>query len=237
MKRYGYFLIIVIVLVIILSSCSTKPQNLVFNATIDEIYEKSLLVNTNDEVGFDKASVSLMEVKGELPSLAEGDEIMLEILPEIMESYPVQVTAVKVTLLNKSENKSENDDLDKESRDEEEDGKTVEDEVIKVAEYRRISAEEAMDMMTEDSVILDVRTAEEYAEGHIPGAILIPDYELQTRAYDELLDMDQTILVYCRSGNRSMHASMALLDLGYTEVYDFGGIIDWPGEIVREDGN
>ena len=99
--------------------------------------------------------------------------------------------------------------------------------------YVQITAEEAKQIMdTEDNyVILDVRTQEEFDEGHIPGAILIPDYEIEDRAEAELKDKEQTILVYCRSGNRSKVASAALAELGYTNVKEFGGIIDWPYDV------
>ena len=79
-------------------------------------------------------------------------------------------------------------------------------------------------------VILDVRTEEEYNESHIPDAILIPDYEIMTKAEQVLTDKEQLILVYCRSGRRSKNASQALAELGYTNVKEFGGIIDWPYE-------
>ena len=84
-----------------------------------------------------------------------------------------------------------------------------------------------------DYIILDARTQEEFDEGHIDGAILIPEYEVANRAEKELPDKDQLILVYCRSGRRSKIASQALVDLGYTNVKEFGGIIDWPYEIVK----
>ncbi len=98
--------------------------------------------------------------------------------------------------------------------------------------YTQITAEEAKQIMdTEDNyVILDVRTQEEYDEEHIPGAILIPDYEIKERAEAELEDKEQIILVYCRSGNRSKTASAALAEIGYTNIKEFGGIIDWPYE-------
>ena len=98
----------------------------------------------------------------------------------------------------------------------------------------QIDAEQAKTLMdTEtDYIILDVRTEEEYNEGHIPNAILIPNTEIRERAELELTDQDQLILVYCRSGNRSRQAANKLVDLGYTNIYDFGGIIDWPYEIV-----
>jgi rhodanese-related sulfurtransferase len=79
-------------------------------------------------------------------------------------------------------------------------------------------------------IILDVRTEEEYNESHIPDAILIPDYEIMTKAEQVLTDKEQLILVYCRSGRRSKNASQALAELGYTNVKEFGGIIDWPYE-------
>jgi len=102
------------------------------------------------------------------------------------------------------------------------------------AEYQKISAEEASKMMTEEVIILDVRTQGEYDEGHIPGAVLLPDSEVAQRAEEILPNKGQTILVYCRSGRRSALAAEALAKLGYTDVYDFGGIIDWPGEITTE---
>lgn len=95
-----------------------------------------------------------------------------------------------------------------------------------------ITAQEAKTIMDTKTgyVILDVRTQEEYAQQHIPGAILIPDYALRDRAESELPDKDQLILVYCRSGRRSKAASQMLLELGYTHIREFGGIIDWPFE-------
>ena len=95
-----------------------------------------------------------------------------------------------------------------------------------------ITAEEAKKLMDSESgyVILDVRTEQEYAEGHIPGAILIPDYEISEKAESVLTDKDQLILVYCRSGRRSKNAAEALEEMGYTRIREFGGILDWPYE-------
>ena len=101
------------------------------------------------------------------------------------------------------------------------------------AEYRKITPDEAKEKMVEGVVILDVRTQAEFDEGHIPGAILLPDTELSSRADQLLPDKGQTILVYCRSGRRSAASAKALAELGYTSVYDFGGIQDWTGEIVK----
>ena len=101
------------------------------------------------------------------------------------------------------------------------------------AVYMNITAQEAREIMdTEEGyIILDVRTQAEYDEKHIPGAILIPDYEIKERAEEELTDKDQLILVYCRSGRRSKLAAEALVELGYTNIKEFGGIIDWPYEV------
>lgn len=86
----------------------------------------------------------------------------------------------------------------------------------------------------EGCIILDVRTREEYDQGHIPGAILIPNTEIEAKAADLLPDKEQLILVYCRSGRRSKLAAQSLADLGYTNIREFGGILDWPYEVVRE---
>lgn len=101
--------------------------------------------------------------------------------------------------------------------------------------YVKISQEEAKAMMEKDDghVIVDVRRADEYAAGHIPGAILIPNESIGTDKPEELPDLDQLILVYCRSGNRSAQAARKLADLGYKNVYDFGGIMSWTGEIEK----
>lgn len=103
-------------------------------------------------------------------------------------------------------------------------------------DYLNISAQEAKKIMDGETgyVILDVRTEEEFAEGHIPGAILIPDYEIESKAEQILTDKNQLILVYCRSGRRSKIASEALVSLGYTNIREFGGIIDWPYETVSD---
>ncbi|MBQ9978587.1 MAG: rhodanese-like domain-containing protein [Clostridia bacterium] len=101
--------------------------------------------------------------------------------------------------------------------------------------YEQITAEKAKALMDteQDYVIIDARTQSEFDEGHIPGAILIPEYEIAERAERELPNKDQLILVYCRSGRRSKIAAQALVDLGYTNVKEFGGIIDWQYDITK----
>ena len=101
--------------------------------------------------------------------------------------------------------------------------------------YRQISMDEAVKMMKDEKnyIILDVRRPDEYAEGHIPGAINVPNENIGTSGIPELPDKAQLILVYCRSGRRSKEASEKLVKLGYTNVVEFGGILDWKGEIER----
>ena len=109
------------------------------------------------------------------------------------------------------------------------------DENGKSSTYEQITAEQAKTIMDteKDYIIIDARTEEEFAEGHIENAILIPEYEISERAEKELPDKEQLILVYCRSGRRSKIASEELVKLGYTNVKEFGGIIDWPYDIVK----
>ena len=100
--------------------------------------------------------------------------------------------------------------------------------------YKQISQEEAAEMMAKDDghVIVDVRRMDEYIEGHIPGAICIPNENIDQEKPEKLPETDQIILVYCRSGNRSKQAAEKLAAMGYKNVYEFGGIITWTGETV-----
>ena len=103
-----------------------------------------------------------------------------------------------------------------------------------VSEYKKITPEQAKEMIDEeDVIILDVRTPEEYRQGHIDGALLLPDYDLENLAENELPHKDAKILVYCRSGNRSRSSSKDLINMGYTMVYDFAGINEWTYGIVK----
>ena len=101
--------------------------------------------------------------------------------------------------------------------------------------YKQITMSEAVKMMEEEKnyIILDVRRADEYAEGHIPGAINFPNEEIGTAEIAELPNKSQLILVYCRSGRRSKEAAEKLVKLGYTNIVEFGGILDWKGEIEK----
>ena len=102
------------------------------------------------------------------------------------------------------------------------------------AAYHKISPQEAKLIMDggKPYILLDVRTDSEFMEKHIAGAILIPVYEITAHADSKLPDKNALILVYCRSGRRSTNAAKELVRIGYTKVYDFGGIIDWPYETV-----
>ena len=102
--------------------------------------------------------------------------------------------------------------------------------------YRQISMDEAVTMMAQETgyIILDVRRADEFAAGHIPSAINVANESIGTDEIPELPDKDQLILVYCRSGRRSKEAAEKLVKLGYTNVVEFGGILDWKGEIVTD---
>ena len=102
--------------------------------------------------------------------------------------------------------------------------------------YRQISMDEAVTMMAEETgyIILDVRRADEFAAGHIPGAINVANESIGTDEIRELPDKNQLIMVYCRSGRRSKEAAEKLVKLGYTNIVEFGGILDWKGEIVTD---
>ncbi len=125
------------------------------------------------------------------------------------------------------ENDIKNDNITKEN--------ITENSTVNYLGYEQISGEEAKKIMDSETgyIIIDARTQEEFDEGHIENAILIPEYEIGERAEKELPDKNQLILVYCRSGRRSKIASQALADLGYTNVKEFGGIIDWKYEVVK----
>ncbi len=106
---------------------------------------------------------------------------------------------------------------------------------VSTSSYATISPKDARDLMAKDKsvILVDVRTLEEYNEGHIPNSILIPNEVISTEASKKLTDKNQTIIVYCRSGRRSALAANELISQGYTNVLDLGGIQDWPYEIVK----
>lgn len=103
------------------------------------------------------------------------------------------------------------------------------------AAYHKLSAEDAYEMMvSQEVVVMDVRTRAEYDGGHIENAVLVPNESIGSEMPETLPDKEATLLIYCRSGRRSKDAAQKLLALGYQSVYDFGGVIDWPYELVKE---
>ena len=111
---------------------------------------------------------------------------------------------------------------------------TSEDTTDKAA-YHKISVEDAYEMMaSQEVVVVDVRTREEHESGHIENAVLVPNESIGSEMPEALPDKEATLLIYCRSGRRSKEAAQKLLSLGYQNVYDFGGVIDWPYELVKE---
>ena len=110
----------------------------------------------------------------------------------------------------------------------------ISDQQISVAAYRKITAEQAKEIIDGDEpfIVLDVRTDAEFREYRIDGAVLIPHFEIKERAPNELPDKDTLILIYCLRGARSYEAAKELVNMGYTKVYDFGGIADWVYETV-----
>jgi len=207
MKRIGAVLG---ALLLLLSGCIPKDNNITFTAFIESVNENSILViDVSANSGFDKASVDITEAKYDF-DLKAGQKVEVTIKPEIRESYPVQATGVRIRLI------------------------TQEDAGAGAAEYKKITAKEAKMLIDSGNVtVLDVRTQAEFASGHINGAILLPNTEIKKKAPEVLPDKNTTILVYCRSGNRSAQAAKILVEMGYTKVYDFGGIIDWPYEVVK----
>jgi rhodanese-related sulfurtransferase len=193
-------------MLILLVGCSST-KNVTFIATIESVNENSIMVTTNEEgLSSDKASVSFEKNYKPNFELKAGQRVEITILPEVRESYPVQVTAVKIKLLGDE----------------------------KTAEYKKITGEQAAQMMSGDVIVLDVRTQEEFDEGHIRDALLLPYDEVGKKAGEILPEKGKTILVYCRTGRRSEIAAKELISKGYTSVYDFGGIAtDWNGEVVK----
>ena len=106
-------------------------------------------------------------------------------------------------------------------------------------QYVSISAEDGAKMLKEDPdiILIDVRTKQEFDEGHIDGSINIPDFELVSRIGEIVKDKNDTVILYCRSGNRSKQASLKLIEMGYKKIYDMGGLLDWPYETIKPGDN
>ena len=197
-----------------LVGCNNRSMNYIIanepniTGVVKEANEQSILIE--NEKGEYWVSLSV-ENEDSMTHFSIGDEVVVYYDGNIAESYPMQINTVYAITLKEPADRAENN---------------------QEAVYVKITAEEAKQIMDSEEgyVILDVRTQEEYDQGHIPGAILIPDTEVEVTAEDVLTDKDQLLLVYCRSGRRSKLAAEALVELGYTNIKEFGGIIDWPYE-------
>ena len=195
----------IILLGLFLGGCNSEPGNISFSAVIESVSANGIMVSTADDVSFTRAAVFYSQDLQLDFQPAAGQTVILTIRPEVRESYPVQVTAVKIELIK-------NDTVS----------------------YQKITAAEAKGMTDNgQGIILDVRTEEEYNEGHIAGALLLPLAEVEARAAEVLPDKAKAVLVYCRSGRRSALAAQALTQLGYSNVYDLGGINSWPYDVVK----
>ena len=198
-----------------LVGCNSRSMNYIIanepniTGVVKEANENAILIE--NEKGEYWVSLNV-ENKDSTTHFNLGDEVVVYYNGIIAESYPMQINTVYAITLKEPADRAENN---------------------QEAVYVNITAEEAKQIMDSEEgyIILDVRTQEEYDQGHIPGAILIPDNEVKVTAEDVLTDKDQLILVYCRSGRRSKLASEILVELGYTNIKEFGGIIDWPYEI------
>lgn len=101
------------------------------------------------------------------------------------------------------------------------------------SQIKKVNSDEVRELLKEDAILLDVRSESEYNEGHIPNAILLNVSDVENKIKDISADYDQAIIVYCRSGNRSAKAAQTLIDMGYRNVYDLGGISNWDYEIEK----
>ncbi|MCL1859218.1 MAG: rhodanese-like domain-containing protein [Oscillospiraceae bacterium] len=142
--------------------------------------------------------------------------------------FTVFLVLFLITCCNKSESNPDISEIKTETPD------ISDSEKSKKIEYIKITQQEAYNMMTGEVIILDVRTQEEFDDGHILNAVLLPDYEIEEKAESLIPGKNQIILVYCRTGVRSANASKKLIDMGYTKVFDFGGIVDWEYKIVTD---
>ena len=198
-----------------LVGCNNRSMNYIIanepniTGVVKEANKKSILIE--NESGEYWVSLNV-ENEDSMTYFSIGDEVVVYYDGNIAESYPMQINTVYAITLKEPADRAENN---------------------QEAVYVNITAEEAKQIMDSEEgyIILDVRTQEEYDQGHIPNAILIPDTEIKNKAEEVLTDKDQLLLVYCRSGRRSKLASEILVELGYTNIKEFGGIIDWPYEI------
>jgi len=203
-----------------LAGCSNRSMNYIIKnepsitGVVTEVHDQYIQIHIENEgypSGADcDVSLDVENEDGTCSPINVGDEVVVYYDGSIAESDPMQINTVYAITLREPERRE--------------------------GSYIQISMDEAVKMMEQetDYIILDVRTPEEFAQEHIPGAINVPNETIRKKAIPELPREDQLILVYCRSGNRSKQASEKLVSLGYTNVYEFGGINEWTGETVSE---
>ena len=218
MKKYLFILVSIIILG--LTGCNNRSMNYIIenepNVTgvVKEVHDKYIQIyikNDGYPSGADcDVSLDVENKDGSYGQIKVGDTVVVYFDGSIAESDPMQINTVYAI--------------------------TLKEPAVRGGSYTQISMDEAIKMMKEESdyIILDVRTPQEFAEKHIPDAINVPNETIGNDMIPELPREDQLILVYCRSGNRSKQASKKLAEIGYMNVYEFGGINSWPGETVSE---
>ena len=202
MKKILYLLLCLLAL----SACGQpEEKDTTFQGVVEDVTSQSVLVRTEELSDGDLVWVDISQLDVNF-SLQEGQTLDISIEPEIRESYPLQATATRLELAEDSSQKEEK------------------------AAVKTITAEEAKALMDsgQEYYLVDVRTQEEFSQGHIPGAILLSSTELKDKAHEKLPDTDTPVLLYCRSGRRSAESAQLLAEMGYANVYDFGGIQNWP---------
>lgn len=219
MKKY-MTMILAVLMALGTAGCNKKSMNYIIEnelnviGIVTEVHDKYIQIYIENEgypYGADcNVSLDVENEDGIYSPIKVGDEVVVYFDGSIAESDPMQINTVYAI--------------------------TLQTPAVREGTYTQISMDEAVAMMEKetDYIILDVRTVEEFADKHIPNAINIPNESIGDEEIAELPDRDQLILVYCRSGNRSKQASEKLAALGYTNVYEFGGINDWTGETVSE---
>ena len=227
-RQFKIFLFLAVAL-ITLTACSRDLNDIIENepcvqGVVESVQDESITIRVNEDdpaaASSDLISVSLdVESKDSITIFYEGDQVAVYYDGAIAESYPAQIHTVYAIVLTQGG----------QAREEVENSLSANDDG-----YYQISPEDAKAMMeeNEDAIILDVREQDEYDESHIPGAVLLPVGTIDADTAEAVIaSKDTTVLVYCRSGNRSKTASAALAELGYTQIYEFGGIQDWPYEV------
>lgn len=232
-KRQIGLLGAVLAVLLILTACKPSLNDVIADkpckqGVVEHVYEKEILL-AEDKIEGDPNtggyySVSLdVEYSDSMTQFYEGDRVAVYYDGGIAESWPGQINHVyAILLLEAGEARKEAEK--EQGADKNADG------------YTEITPEAAKEMMDADpdAVILDVREQSEFDTGHVPGAVLLPVGTIDEESAAAVLpDKETTVLVYCRSGNRSKQASKALAKLGYTQIYEFGGVNDWPYELEQ----